>query len=290
MTFLFHAKESCAHAVRRLGSQRIDHAIAALAEAPRSEKAVHDARKSIKKARAIIRLVEDGLEGVGRLDRRLGRVARQLGAPRDALVLIQRFADLQRGHRLGAAGDRLAEAFAQQRVATETALQAALPQMLEALAEVRRRVKRCDPSGGWALAWRGIERVYADAAKAHRRAQRSRKATDLHRWRRRLKEQWYAIRLLVPAWPEALQPLNQELSRLSDTLGLNHDLHVLGTEIRRRETDRDRKRTLLRSLGVRRESTSAEALRHGERLYAEDPAAYARRLHRYWRLWRDEAP
>jgi hypothetical protein len=45
---------------------------------------------------------------------------------------------------------------------------------------------------------------------------------------------------------------------------------------------------VLELIDRRRHQLQAEALRVGERLYAEPPAAFVRRIHRYWSAWRPQ--
>ena len=55
MAYRFKKKESVAKAVKRLGRERIEHALECLKDANRAE-AVHGVRKDIKKTRAVLRL------------------------------------------------------------------------------------------------------------------------------------------------------------------------------------------------------------------------------------------
>src|SRR5438445_957287 len=53
--------ESVLHAVRRIGRHEIDDMLMHLRAGPRRHEAVHEARKSSKKLRALIRLVRDAI-------------------------------------------------------------------------------------------------------------------------------------------------------------------------------------------------------------------------------------
>ena len=61
MAFCFKRKESVAKATRRLGRDRMEHALECLKECDRA-KAIHCARKDIKKMRAVLRLVRTEIQ------------------------------------------------------------------------------------------------------------------------------------------------------------------------------------------------------------------------------------
>src|SRR5215216_5875397 len=98
MAFRFKRKEPVATAVRRLGLQRIEHAIASLRIPVRAE-AIHGARKDIKKIRALLRLVRARIakKKYHRQAARLRKTAAQFGAARDAYIKTQTLQDLA-GH------------------------------------------------------------------------------------------------------------------------------------------------------------------------------------------------
>ena len=81
----------------------------------------------------------------------------------------------------------------------------------------------------------------------------------------------------------------EDAHRLADLLGDDHDLAVLRSTLV--ELDGQIPRDLDPVLGLiehRRAQLQTEAMFLGERLYAEKPKAFVRRLRRYWRAWRNE--
>ena len=100
-SFAFRANEDLPHAVRRIARHQIDMLRDELRRAPRRD-AVHEARKSSKKARAVVRLVRDeiGEKRYRRENTTLRDAVRPLAPVRDAEVLVhtldvlaERFAD-----------------------------------------------------------------------------------------------------------------------------------------------------------------------------------------------------
>ena len=108
----------------------------------------------------------------------------------------------------------------------------------------------------------------------------------VHKWRKRVKDLWYHLRLLGDMWPEALKGAADEAHELSDLLGDHHDLTVLAEEIRA-SANGDRDAAALLELTERRQAELLEAsIPLGERLYAEKPKQFSARLSAYWRAWR----
>src|SRR4051794_25639542 len=93
MAFAFRADESVARGIRRIARAQIRKALGALArlggEVP--EEAVHDARKRLKRLRALVRLARGalGARAAHRENARFREAARPLSEARDAEILIQ---------------------------------------------------------------------------------------------------------------------------------------------------------------------------------------------------------
>ena len=110
---------------------------------------------------------------------------------------------------------------------------------------------------------------------------------NLHDWRKRAKDLWYHLRLLKPFSPAIIGGHADEAHRLADLLGDDHDLALLretllggGGEV---PVDVE---AVIGLIEHRRDQLQAEAMQVGERLYAERPKAFRRRMHRYWKATR----
>jgi hypothetical protein len=110
---------------------------------------------------------------------------------------------------------------------------------------------------------------------------------NVHEWRKRVKDVWYHLRLVQDSWPPLLVPAAEEAHRLSELLGDHHDLAGLGERAARSPAFSSAE---LDSLNARVEAAQEEMLRQAapiaERLYAEKPRAFTRRLGCYWASWR----
>jgi CHAD domain-containing protein len=112
---------------------------------------------------------------------------------------------------------------------------------------------------------------------------------NLHEWRKRVKDLWYHLRVISPAWPPVIDAMAEEAHVLSERLGDDHDLAMLGESARehhdsfRHPGDLD---LLLEAIERRRERLQREAVGIGRRLYADDPAAFVSRAKAWWDAWR----
>jgi CHAD domain-containing protein len=309
--YKLHEDESAVEGVRRVIAGRLEKAAERLRENGAegdTATAIHGARKDLKKARAALRTVraELGRRDFKRENRRLRDAARLLAASRDAEVKLDtldalvgeadgiappaalrtwRYALLAERDQVAAGsapssgpgpstGDPgLDDQMARATWAIEASL-AAVPAL-----KLRR--------GGWRLLEPGIDRAYRDGRDGFRATRRQPSADAVHEWRKRAKDLWYQLRLLEDAWPEVLEASAGELHRLTELLGEHHDLAVLADDLAGREAiGTDSAATFAALIERRQAAMLGEALGLGERVYAEKPKAFERRLRAYWRAWR----
>jgi CHAD domain-containing protein len=132
--------------------------------------------------------------------------------------------------------------------------------------------------GGWPALEPGLLRGYEPGRDLLATAREKPSVENLHEWRKRVKDLWYHLRLLKPLSPGIDGGQADEADKLADVLGDDHDLAVL-----RDAVDDD---AVIGLIDRRRAQLQAQAIRIGERLYAESPKTFARRMHRYWRASR----
>jgi CHAD domain-containing protein len=290
--------ESAADGLRRVARGRAEKAVERLREADGGDQAVliHGARKDLKKLRAVLRLVG---EDVGRKtyraeNRRYRDAGRLLSPSRDAEVKVETLEALEEhgGDDLpGAASSiwRSALEADRERVAdaadgeAAAKIAAAIEQIGSGLEQISEWPLRKD---SWSLLEPGLTRSYRQGRKALGRAAADADAANVHQLRKRAKDLWYQLRLLEDAWPELLGASGEAVHGLADLLGDHHDLALLAEDLRARGDSVAEREGFESLIAARQKELWERALAIGERVYAEKPKCFRRRIRAYWRAWR----
>lgn len=303
MAFAIEAGESVARGIRRIVRQQVDKALVGLGGRAEGdvEEVVHDARKRFKKVRAVVRLARAGLgrKVAGRENARFRDAGRPLSAVRDAGVLVATLDKLAASGgdpaalaALGPARDLLVR---RQEAVRREVLDAAdvRPGLVATLTTARRDAKGWEVDGdGWDALGPGLGRIYRQGARARRAATDAPTDEHLHEWRKRVKDLWYALTILRPIRPAALDGRIDLAHALADRLGDDHDLAVLLATLDGPGglPPGDPALAAVRPLvAARRAELRRDAFALGPGLYAERPAEFDARCRAYWRAWRAAA-
>jgi CHAD domain-containing protein len=276
---------SLEQAVRGALREQLDDAASVLREtgagSPGFDEAVHEARKSLKRARAVLRLLRSALgnKGVRSETRALAATARRLAAARDARILHDTL-------------ERLAEAAADgpERSAVEAARRARQGQGVPHVPDEARDTvvselgAACERVEGLRLdgkmrgvVRRGLARMLRQIHAAYETAVSSPSAERFHALRKRCKDFFYVCKLLGDTCPNLLGPLLKDLDRLGEALGEEHDLALLGEQIRAKPDEwggTDGARELRRLIDRERKRLQDEARPLCERLIVLSPRRF----------------
>ncbi|PWU11759.1 MAG: hypothetical protein C5B50_22775 [Verrucomicrobia bacterium] len=299
MAFCFKKKESVAKATRRLGRNRIEHALECLKSCDRAE-AIHCARKDIKKMRAVLRLVRGEIpkRRCRRITTRLQEAAGHLAPPRDAYVKARTLKNLAQHFKGQLAPGALRHVRSDlhndlDKEMRRFANKKSIGRVVRILRDVEKKSDRLKVGGnGWSTLAPGVKRAYAEGQHAFRVAQRDAAPENFHQWRKRAKDLWYQVTLLRRLWPEQMEALAHELEELGECLGDDHDLAVMQQALGDKQPTSDASarelETLKGLIDERQHELRVAALALGSRFYAEKPSAFCNRLAAYWRIWRRE--
>jgi CHAD domain-containing protein len=303
MAFEFKVSEAVARGARRVVRKEIDKALAALAGGGTGpeEKAVHDARKRLKKVRAVLRLVRDGLgeKAYKRENAAYRDAARPLTEVRDARVLLDAFDGLAERFAEQAPADRFQEGRkeleARHREACDRVLRevTTFAQVSATLEAARDRIGDWPLRGGGRQALKGgLKRTYKSGRRAFAAAQAGPTDEDLHEWRKQAKYLRHQLELFEPAWSPALEELTRQAHDLGDRLGDDHDLAMLHravTEAPEKFGAGEAVEKLLALLELRRAELQKEAEALGRQAYGARPRELTRLVKGCWRAWRASA-
>jgi len=248
MSYRIEPGEAVADAIRRIAREQVDKALDTIDDpnddphadphADPHEK-VHEGRKRCKKIRGLVRLTRPAFEDT--YDRENGwyrDAARTLSDLRDAAAflesfdaLLDRFDDeIDRRHFTA-----IRQAFEDRRdrLAEAQDIEGRLGAFAERMRVGRQRID------GWTLDEDGFDAVAPGVKKTYKRTRHAmedaydKPADDrFHEWRKRVKYHRYHCRLLRHAWKPVLDERRDEIKRLSDLLGDEHDIAELRAVIR----------------------------------------------------------
>ena len=290
VAFQLRKDETLAHGLERLVRRELRDAIDQLAGMDVSEAAVHEARKSIKKVRAILLLVGDEIDANGAL-KQLRQAGRVLAPLRDAEALVLTASELCGRQPLSATTcsalrDQLSTR--QSRLVGSRRSRRLNKQAADVLKKAHQSARR------WR--WRKVRvsalldelrRNYKKARRTMRKARVRPGAEAFHTWRKRVKSLWYALRLLPRHSPSINRHLG-ELEHLETWLGEDQNLAVLRSRLSNGLELPGLARVLL--LAEQRQRTlRRRALTVGAREFKDTSKVFTQRVERLLHQMRDAA-
>jgi CHAD domain-containing protein len=292
--------------LKRLGLDEIDAAVSMFYDGEGAfREAVHEARKSIKRIRAMLRLIRFEVgEKVYHFENAWMRdTARLISGVRDAAVSVNAIEDVmdlygsflaegtfeETRHKLVLRRDHV-----EQRAMEDPNL---VSRVVADLERARSRYESwpSDPESRsiYGMGIRdefvaigpGLRAVHARGRREMVVAYKAPLPEHFHLWRKRVKYLKHQMEILTPMWPEVMIGMAITLDRISDLLGQDHDL----AELLRLVADRPDlcpnplERSLMSALAQQRRYDLQTASRIlGRRIYAERPDALESRFAAYW--------
>lgn len=262
------------------------------------DEAIHDARKSIKKVRATLRLVREQLgDSWKRENARMRDIAARLSQFRDAFVIVETFDDLKTKYQDKHAALRLRAVRAgltrrRNEESKEEDVTLVLSTAATSLRRASKRVKRWPLAGDEfdAIA-PGLEESYRSGRKALASARKDPRPEAFHELRKRVKDHWYHVRLLEGLWTEVMVGYEKSLKDLEDWLGNDHNLTVLRDTIAAEPAFYGKEKDIEFLHGLisdYQKELREKAVPLAERIYEEKPRDFRRRMKHLWEAWRAE--
>ena len=275
--FELEADEPAGDGMRRIATGQLDNVADDLDVS--DEQAVHDARKSFKRLRAVVRLTRDQLgdETRRRENATFRDAGRELSGARDARVLVDTLDKLDPE----AFGGLRAALVADYEQATKAGDRPDEEAVRSAVDEARVRVQTWPLNGeGPAALASGLERIQKRGRRAYKAAAKDPSTEHMHDLRKRTKDLWHAAQILRPAAPKRLERLAKDAHELSDLLGDDHDLATLSEAADRHATTlTSAEREQLDGLiADRRKRLQKRALRCARKVFATKPRKLAKSI------------
>ncbi len=298
MAYCLKRNESVSKGVKRIVRRQADNALDELTERHAGrDSTIHSARKCFKKVRAVLRLARDGL-GNKRYRREnacFRDAARPLTEVRDTKVLIESFDKLM-NHFADAISTKASANVREGLQANRRAVRKwvlnerkTIATVIEAIEKSRGRIRDWDfRRKGWSAICAGLKGIYKQGYRACAKAGGDSTVEQLHEWRKQAKYLWHELQILEPTRPEILDELSEQVHKLTDLLGSDHDLAVLRATVSAKPAafgDDTSLRALHTLIDRRRGELQHEAFVLGRCIYRDKPKEFTNRLKQYWKVW-----
>jgi CHAD domain-containing protein len=253
-----------------------------------SDEAIHDVRKSIKRWRSFLRLIEPHFgDGADNLRASARDTARKLGGARDLRSTLDAVEDIRESaYELN---DRALETISGRIREMQTAAgksEISASDRAEIANEVSRWLTTISlwPFSGieFPEISRSLTNGYRRARKAMPEKWTEASEEELHEFRRRTIDHRYQMEFVEPLWPRMTKIWIDEAQRLRDALGQHRDLALLQA-MSSPHQPLARFRSKLTSAAARRQNDHlAQAEKIASRIFAEKPRAFRARLDKLW--------
>jgi CHAD domain-containing protein len=297
----FHLKggESVRKGLKRIVAEQFKAAIDHLTHSQTDlEESVHEVRKSIKRIRAILRLLRPALGSAYREENAaLQEVGRTLSLVRDAHALLETLDALTEQYR-----DEVSEKFQirsrqlllahKQEREEEFDSEQEIPRLIEQLTRLS------DQAESWPydkadirLLADGLATTIERGRKSYQHAYAEPLPDNFHDWRKRAKDLRYQLTLLEKLWPDVFGGFLAAAKKLEELLGMDHNLVVLRETLLTRADGvgaQEDIRVLLLMIDAYQHELRSEAEGLGIRLYSEKPKHWIRRVQHSWEARKKE--
>lgn len=281
--YLFEPGESPDQAVQRVMRETLDENLTwvhNLREDPIT--AVHEFRKNIKRARALLRLARDSLGDAAyrRENYALRDAGRLLSSLRDRAVTLETLKtvfppspDEPPMEPISALEDHLTQV-REEAYAAFLASEGRIEQVRLGMEAIRARWAAIPLEVGMGEMEHSFQRTFRKARREYFiLLNEGGTAADFHEWRKRVKYLWYQHELLAGwrAGDTAFEEATARLDHLSDLLGLAHDVFVL-EQVCEEAIRAPERRFILRRVHYFRLDHEGASLVHGAALFNDYPA------------------
>lgn len=291
MAYRFELREKVGSAFSRIALEQIDRVLSDLKAQEDRSVAVHESRKSLKRVRALLRLVRPGLgDTTFRSENaRFREIGVLFSADRDRHVLSGVAAKLGQtmGARYRKAFAGIARTLADPPAADASAnATAATKEAISRLTTARKDVTRLrlEPDGFDTLQ-EGLKASYRRGRRQLREAYTQPSDEAFHDLRKAVQQHWRHMQVLQRAWPELFGARLGAARKLSQILGDDHDLAVLVAYLRtlpRSILSAVDRRAIERHCRDEQRKLRVVAYPLCRQLYAERAGRFAKRITAIW--------
>ena len=282
--------ESLATAFGRIAAEEIDLAMAQSRRLHRGE-AVHNARKALKRLRALLRSLRVAFpKKLFRAENRhIAATCRRISPLRDVHVQLRTLGKLKAA--ASPAGDHIRRQLLRQQSSFIRRIPT-LRKTVRALLDVSRQ-----SLASWPLRKAtaedlasGLKRIYKQGREAFKTARKSPTPGHLHAWRKKTKSLGYGLEMIKNLGSGELFKMIRCSDILTEALGDDQDLFMVlrALDKEHRSNPASDFNRLANRISLKRAKRQKRAFKLGEKVYGEKSGGFEKRLDRYLRRARKQ--
>jgi len=292
MSAVFSPRKPIPREVKRLARKLTDNCVSEL-EACRGKNpddAVHAVRKSLKRLRALLRLVRTEVDPSidRREDERFRDISRRLNEARDDRIALETLRELacHAGDEHSArmflqALDRLESRLAAKPDRAQQ-LESIVSESIRSITRARKHIRKWSQvPDRWRTFARGLKDTYRRGAETLALAAVDSSAENLHQWRKHVRYLSYQLAFLRRLGGKQIRTLSKAANELNQLLGAGHDLAILKralVEMVLPQLDAAESQELLMLVEHRRSELARKAFGLGNRFFQDRPRDWGRQL------------
>lgn len=262
----------------------------------KADNAVHQSRKSIKRIRALLKMIRDetGYSFYYRENTFFRDLARKMSTARDFTVLLETLNHIEKKHK-GKLNESEVEILRDQITSrmkaqiqplksSKAGFSGMASEMDHALERIHTTLRLRDGFGSVGL---GIRRIYRRARNYLSELDSEPCMETLHEYRKNCRYLQYQMELIQPIFPDLLKAYAASLDRHAETLGKVRDFQRFEVYIQNETAEvvgGSGKETILNAARQLRLRATEEAFRNADLLFAEKPRVFIERIHLYWNI------
>jgi len=291
--FEIKKRETFEQGIHRLLEELNTETARLLVAGSRMHISIHEARKNIKKLRAVLRFIRHGIgeEKYQELNTFYGETGQKIALLRDDTSIIEllenfktniKSPDLQRviQKSIRLTKKKREIEFADfHKNKTDIRLSNSLSGKMNVL-------KQLDIKGSPEIfIMKSIQKVYINTAKRMKLSETEGTNEAYHNWRKQVKYLMFQMILLKNVWPKFFEAYIEELNKLQRLLGNLHDLNIVNNMIVEGsffQLDKNQKKTLLKFIYPHRTNLKKQVHIIGNMLFAESSQTFSQRLLGIW--------
>ena len=289
MAYRFKLDELSDKGFRRIAREQFQRAATELGRTEMAAANVHETRKAVKRLKSLLRLMRPAISKKTFRTRyeRISKIGATLAPLRDRHVMFETIGKLET--RFGPEGIRVLQPLRPLLAGSTNVTpersdpHAARRVIAKTIVEAQKFEKIAFKSKGIEALSSGVEETYRAGRRNFARAYKHPSDDAFHDLRKTVQWHWRQMTLLSRAWPEYCEVRVAACRQLAELLGDDHDLAVLEAAVRKLKSHLSENAGPIENLIIlRKDELRKAALPYAERLFAERPKDFVRRISAYW--------